>query len=102
MGEIGIDYDLALKRLTWKEIRAVIRGYRRREHGAWERMRFHLWALRCTLGGKENDPKELIAFPWEKESDDTPTLEEIERVRKQLQEVNRKNQEAIEGKTINQ
>ena len=93
-----MDYELVMKRLTWKEIRAVVRGYRRRERGAWERMRFHLWAIRATLGGKENDPKEIITFPWENVVDDMPTAEEVERVRKMLQD---KNRQSADGQASN-
>ena len=56
------------------------------------------------MGGKENDPKEIITFPWENVVDDMPTAEEVERVRKMLQEKNRQvNDEASSNEeNINQ
>lgn len=95
MGEIGIDRDLFLYDLRLWEVRAIVRGYRRRERGMWEMVR---WQTFCTMQTGMADLKkagingvrDLLTFPWEEEAEREPPIsaEEVERIREELRRAN--------------
>lgn len=94
VGEIGIDRKEFLYDLKLWEIRAIIRGYRKREHSLWHIARWqtfwimHNGMLDMKKAGLHSE-RDLCTFPWEKEKEViTMTDEEIENERKKLQEIN--------------
>lgn len=98
MGEIGINRREFLYDLPLWEARRIIRGYRQRQRVAWEQTRWqtfwllHNGMLDCRKAGIIS-PTDLIRFPWDdgsQPSGDQPTAEEIEAMRKHLQELNAK------------
>lgn len=103
MGEIGIPRHEYLYELTFWEMRRIIRGYRKREQTTWEQTRWAVfWLMHNGMTDLRkagiNSPSDLIQFPWDndhpEQDDDEPTLEEVEELRRQLQEENRKNGKA--------
>lgn len=91
MGEIGIERDTFLYKMRLWEIRAVVRGYRRRARTVWKAVRQHGWWILQALGNKNlHTAQDLMPFTWEKEAahEDDITPEEIEAIRKHLNEVN--------------
>lgn len=84
------------------EIKRIIRGYRVRQRTSWEQIRWqtfwllHNGMLDCQKAGITT-PADLIRFPWDQpdtsdgnNTDDTPTPEDIEAMRKELQQLNAK------------
>lgn len=88
-----------LNDLWYWEIKAIIAGYRKRDQQAWERVRWQTFLLMhngmvdLSKAGITS-PLDLLRFPWDTEGDDDspasgmPTKEEIEQLRKELNEHN--------------
>jgi hypothetical protein len=88
-----------LNDLWYWEIKAIIAGYRKRDQQAWERTRWQTFMLMhngmvdLSKAGITS-PLDLLRFPWDDEEDgespasDMPTKEEIEQLRKELNEHN--------------
>ena len=91
MGSIGHD-DLLHHLRRW-QIRAAIRGYYRQQRPHYEAARMlGLWTVSCQRS--KNSPPlkihDLIKFPWEQERPaDLPTDEEVEELRRMIDEENR-------------
>lgn len=97
MGEVGIERNLFLYDLQFWEIQAIIDGYRKREHTYLIMTRWATYMQMCAgmadlhKAGIEN-PEDLLRFPWEQEEQAPPIpAEEQQRIREELQELNRKN-----------
>lgn len=64
----------------WR-IRAIIRGYRKREINMWRITRWQTWLLSCMMGGKADSPHKFYPLPLDAEdkevAKDMPTDEEI-------------------------
>lgn len=91
VGEIGFDRKAFLHDLKLWEINAIIKGYRKRAHTHWEVARWQTFCILCALGSKGmSTPEDLMRFPWEEERDtgELPSDEEVERIRKELQQLN--------------
>lgn len=82
------------------EIQAILRGYYRRERGAWSRARWHAFNIMSAIPYCDlrkagiHSPSDLLEFPWEREEavrDSLPSDEEIDALRKRLIEENEKN-----------
>lgn len=67
MGEIGFNRHEFLFELTWWELKAIIKGYRRRERTTWESTRWQTFCILCALGAKINQPEDLQKFTWDDE-----------------------------------
>ena len=73
VGEIGIDIDTFYTRLSWWEIRSIIRGYNRRSRNLWSVGRWSTYNIMAAWAGKGmrekgiTSPKDLMMFPWEKD-----------------------------------
>lgn len=90
MGEIGYDRHAFLYDLQLWEIRLIIKGYRNRAHTSWETMRWQTWAILSALGSKGlSEPASLLTFPWEADTSGDYTDEEINNIRRHLQELNK-------------
>lgn len=95
MGTIG--HHTLLYDLKHWQIRAAVRGHYRNQRTAWETARF----LALVTASINRDPKkppltasDLLPLPWEKqESYNAPTEEEIEELRRMMQEENQRNKQ---------
>lgn len=87
-----------LNDLWYWEIKAIIAGYRKRDQQAWERTRWQTFMLMhngmvdLSKAGITS-PLDLLRFPWDTDDDDSPasdmpTKEEIEQLRKELNDHN--------------
>ena len=88
-----------LNDLWYWEIKAIIAGYRKRDQQAWERTRWQTFMLMhngmvdLSKAGITS-PLDLLRFPWDTDDDgespasDMPTKEEIEQLRKELNDHN--------------
>ena len=67
VGEIGYNRNEFLRELKLWEIRAIVRGYRRRAALTWEPARFQTYAWLSARGAKNiRRPQDVVTFPWEK------------------------------------
>lgn len=88
-----------LNDLWYWEIKAIIAGYRKRDQQAWERTRWQTFMLMhngmvdLSKAGITS-PLDLLRFPWDTDDDgespvsDMPTKEEVEQLRKELNDHN--------------
>lgn len=98
MGEIGLPRREFLYDISFCEVNLIIRGYRRREQGEWERARWQtFWIMHNGMADLRkagiSKPSDLIEFPWDKADVDfssLPTDEEVERMRAELQKLNKR------------
>ena len=68
MGEIGINHHTALYDLKLWQILSIIRGYRRKELGAWRTARWQTWLILCGMGAKDlHSPDDLLELPGDGE-----------------------------------
>lgn len=92
VGEIGIPRREFLYDLRLWEIRAIVRGYRRRAALTWEPARWQSYIWLRARGAKEyHRPQDVLKFPWELERGETSepiSDEEVERIREQIREEN--------------
>lgn len=95
MGEAGCNRHDFLYVLKYWEIRAIMDGYRRRERTFCVMTRWSTFMQMCTgmadlqkAGIHHAD--DLIKFPWETEEEarNLPSMEEVEDIRRRLQEEN--------------
>jgi hypothetical protein len=92
VGEIGITRQEFLYVLKFWEIILIIRGYFCRHHSGWEQARLIAYNAAHCMGGKHQPPPitSWLKFPWEKECIDLPSNDEIEEIRRNLQQQNAK------------
>lgn len=95
VGEIGIDRDTFLYRLQYWEIILITRGYFRRYHPMYDAARLIAHQTHYCMGVPKGQtakaPREWLPFSWEQErtaSGDLPTQEEIEQLRREMQQYN--------------
>ena len=70
VGEIGYNRVEFLRELRLWEIRAIVRGYRRRAALTWEPARFQSFVWLSARGAKMiKKPQDVVTFPWEKEAE---------------------------------
>lgn len=103
VGEIGYNRKEFLYELKFWEIRAIIRGYRNREHTAWEASRLNAFFIMSSMsdlrkGGIFRDT-DLIKFPWENERAEPgnqPTKKEVEELRELMRRENAAREQAAQ------
>ena len=95
MGEIGIQPDTFRFRLSWWEIRCIIRGYNRRYRHTWSAARWQTYNLMLAQCGSENmmksginGPADLLKLPWD-EKPSLPSADEIAELQREMAELNR-------------
>lgn len=95
MGEVGIERNTFLYDLELWEIRCIVEGYRRRERTLCLLTRWQtFWQISTGMADISKagiySPEDLMRFPWEKEDEPIISDEERDRIRAELQELNRK------------
>ena len=94
MGEIGIQHETFLYELRHWQVRAIIKGYRRRQQPSWEQARmnaFYIMSAQAKLSdsGIYTD-RDLLRFPWEEEAPaELPDEDEVNNTRNMLQNLNK-------------
>ena len=94
VGEIGISRHEFYYELRWWEVRAIIRGYRKRYHPGWEQARLVAYNAHYCMGSKTTPPivSEWLPFTWEKEESIESKLTEsdISEMQKMINEENKR------------
>lgn len=68
--------------MTMSEAAAFLRGLDAREHAAWERARWQVWASLKPYTKKDLEPQDVMRFAWEDAvSAEAPDERELERIR---------------------
>ena len=82
MGRGGVSPDHFFYAMTFAEAAAYMRGMEAREHAAWERTRWEVWASLKPYS-KHLDLKDVMRFQWEdvKAEAGVPDEGDIERLR---------------------
>jgi hypothetical protein len=95
VGEIGIQHETFLYELRHWQVRAIIKGYRRRQQPSWEQARmnaFYIMSAQANLSesGVYTD-RDLLRFPWEEAEAPAglPDEDEVQRQRNMLQNLNK-------------
>lgn len=93
VGEIGISRIEFLEVLTFWELCAIIRGYRKRERTLWHIARWQtFWLMHNgmldTNKAGLHEEQDLALFPWEDEKAPELSDEEIEKIRNELKRLN--------------
>jgi hypothetical protein len=94
VGEIGIQHETFLYELRHWQVRAIIKGYRRRQQPSWEQARmnaFYIMSAQANLSesGVYTD-RDLLRFPWEEEAPaELPDEDEVNNTRNMLQKLNK-------------
>lgn len=94
VGEIGYDRREFLYDLRMWEIKAIIKGYRKRCRSLWESARMNAYFVMCSMAdmGKAGiySDTDLVKFPWEKEEqgEDEMSEEEVAAMREKLRRLN--------------
>lgn len=94
MGEIGYDDNKFLHELNWWQIRAIIRGYRKRERSLWLATRWQTWVTAKLMGSDSESPEDFMPLPYD--TTDKPAVnneEEKEKLQKLIEEARKYNQE---------
>lgn len=92
MGEIGIDRHQFLYELQRWEISAIVRGYRKRAHTAWETTRWQTFWILSALGAKYRSCTDLVQFPWETDEPEQITPDEAEQMKDLMNNINMKHE----------
>lgn len=107
VGEIGLSRHEVLYELRWWEVRAILRGYNRRDRQLLSLIRWQTyWLTTAQVGSEQMEkaniygPADMLTFPWDIKTDDgtpistpQPSDEEIERLRALMREENAKKNE---------
>lgn len=98
VGEIGISPGLFRYRLKWWEVRAIIRGYNRRQRDLWSATRWQTYNLMASFVGGDklsehgiNSPKDLLKFPWDYEPTPPITPNEVKALQDEIAALNAQN-----------
>lgn len=101
MGEIGISPDRFRYGLRWWEIKAIIRGYNRRQRGMWSANRWQTYNLmQAFCGGKAlseagiHQPTDLIKFPWDTDKRSPLSDDDIADLQAEMAAMNAQNKES--------
>jgi len=95
VGEIGIPPVRFKCGLKWWEIKAIVRGYNRREIEMWSATRWHAYHIMsvmpyCDLYGKGvHNPTDLLPLPGDKKNANLPTTDEMEQFQREADELNK-------------
>ena len=88
---MGLPEDVAFS-LSYAQIRAYIRGYRKRERTSWYQLRWQTWAIVSALGAKIDSPEQLLPLPFDREQtaeEKRKDEENLQRLIAECQEHNR-------------
>lgn len=103
MGEIGRSHDEFMYTMNLWQLRCVVNGYFRRHRDLWSATRWQTYYLMAVSQADLKKagiykPLDLIKFPWEDDQEDTdlPDTEEIERLRREMDEWNAQQAQANE------
>lgn len=90
VGEIGLPRLEYLYELMRWEMVLILRGYHARHHNGWEQARLVAYNAHFCMGSTQPPPivTKWLPFPWERQQQDEPTDEEIEKIRAQLKAEN--------------
>ena len=92
MGEIGFPRREFLHELKWWEVRAIIRGYRRRSHPQWEQARLIAYQAHYSMGVPKGESaktlSEWLPFSWEKKQGRPISLEEEQELLAEMDAIN--------------
>ena len=101
MGEIGFPHKEFLHELKWWEIKAIIRGYNRRQCGMWSANRWQTYNLmQAFCGGKAlieagiHKPTDLIKFPWDTDQRSPLSDDDIADLQAEMAAMNAQNKES--------
>lgn len=96
MGEICFPCRVALDELQYWEIRAVIRGYGRRNREMWSAIRWQTFSLMSVFADLKkagiHRPTDLLEFPWDREAAPPPppmTAQEVSDLQREMAEENK-------------
>ena len=78
MGEIGFNRHEFLYELSWWEIKAIIKGYRRRNKALLESARLYTYYILCAQGATIDSPEKLQKFTWDDEDRQQERISEKE------------------------
>lgn len=100
MGEIGIQRDMALRKLRWWEIMCIIRGYNRRHWHTWSAARWSTFNIMSAQVGSKGmqeahiyKPEDLLELPWEQQAHrEKITQEDINDIHAIMDAINHKNE----------
>jgi hypothetical protein len=88
VGEIGMPRHDFLWEMAWWEILSVVRGYRKRCREWMVMTRWQTLVLCNTWGAKFERPTDLLEFNWERERKEEVSDDEINEMRRKIQEIN--------------
>lgn len=95
VGEIGIPRREFLYDISLWEARRIYRGYRKRYRDLWSAARWHAYRIMGAIPYVDLQkngifsPADILPLPWDKaEVGELPSDEEIDKMRKELQEEN--------------
>lgn len=107
MGEIGISRREYLYVLSFCDLLLISRGYDRRNRHLWSAIRWQTHQLMAAfVGGNKlteagiHSPKDLIAFPWEKEGPVELSEEDVRELQADIDFANAMLQQQREGKPM--
>lgn len=96
VGEIGIPRREYLYDLTFKDIVLIQRGYVNRSRNMWSATRWQTFYIMSSFIGSDGmrksgltSPKDLLEFPWERDSSPPLSDEEVDEIRKELENLNK-------------
>lgn len=83
MGRGGVSPDHFFYAMTMSEAAAFLRGLDAREHAAWERARWQVWASLKPYTKKDLEPQDVMRFAWEDVAAEAEPIDEgeLERIR---------------------
>lgn len=87
----GINPGYVLDEMRFYEMEALFENLWMKDKESWEQTRLQTYITAQVNSTKKLDPQDLMTFPWEKKVEkvvDTP--EDIERVREEMKEMERK------------
>lgn len=99
VGEIGRSQHEFLYEMCAWQLRLCIRGYYRRNRDMWSAIRWATYNLMCVSMADLKKagiykPTDLIKFPWDTDNSiDLPNQDEIEELRRSIQEENERLQQ---------
>lgn len=94
VGEIGYNRKEFLFELKFWEIRAIIKGFRKRARTIWESSRLNAYFIMSSMADLQkagiHSDLDLVRFPWETDtpSGDQPTAEQIAELKAKMREFN--------------
>lgn len=88
MLQCGVQPDYVLDRMNFYEIETLIENLWMKNKESWEQTRVQAYITAQTQSTKKLDPKELMSFPWEGDSQtDEITDDERKEILKEMKEM---------------